>query len=540
MTREGDLTPRQHAVVASTGRVTLVLGGAGCGKTTVALWAARAELERTATAPWQRVGFLTFSRTAVDQIGSRSRAALAGLGTRIEVSTFHGFAYRLVRSFGRYSGLGLTVPVLQSEAQAKLLGDHPGRLRYDHLVPLALRALESPRVRELVAGRWPLVVCDEFQDTSADQWKLLTVLGERSRLLLLADPHQMIYGFLPGVGPERLETARRLADVVIELEPASHRDPSGAIPAMAHAVRQRAFRDEAVTAAVDTGRLRVITDVEDAKLVETIGLELSRSWRAGARSFGIFGHSNEGVAWLGHGLTEAGIEHVLVGLPDAQAEALSTMTTLLGFACNQATPGDVRTGFAAFLTACTRGGVPRLASDLAGGRPLPEQLEDRLRTVEQGLSDGGDLEDLLHLIGVAWDRLGITVGLRPWARAVPTFAATVRRANRPGLERERLLARVRAETNVLRTASLLDSSGGRLPPTQLMNFHQTKGREADVVLLVYRDGDYLASHYATEPFNEASRVLYVSLTRARKEVAVILPPDPHPLVRPFTALARTA
>ena len=39
-----DLSPRQTAVVEATDRRILVTGGAGTGKTTVALWAARAEL----------------------------------------------------------------------------------------------------------------------------------------------------------------------------------------------------------------------------------------------------------------------------------------------------------------------------------------------------------------------------------------------------------------------------------------------------------------------------------------------------------------
>lgn len=538
MIDEADLTPRQRDVIASTESLTVVLGGAGCGKTTVALWAARAELLRPETQPWQRVGFLTFSRTAVDQISSRSLAALAGLGDRVEVSTFHAFAYRLVRSFARYAGLGPTVPELQSEARARLFGANPDRLRYEDLVPLALRVLHAHRVRELVASRWPLIVCDEFQDTSADQWKLLRLLGRRSRLLLLADPHQMIYTFVRGVGSERLEVARGVADVVIELEPASHRDPSGAIPAFADAVRRRDFGHEAVTAAIDAGRLRVVADVDDGRLVEIIRRELSDAWQAGARSFGIFGHSNEGVARLGHGLHAAGIDHVLVGLPDAQAEALSTMAMLLALALGEATTHDVRAALAAFLTACSRGrDAPPLAVDLARGRALPKVLSERLKATEERVASASDLESLLDAVASAWDGLGILGGSRPWARATPSFAAVVRRASRLGLEGRHLVARVRVETDALRIGALLESAGGRLPPTQLMNFHQTKGREADAVLLIYRDDDYLADSRDREPYRDPSRVLYVAITRARKRVVVILPPRPHPLVRPFALLA---
>ncbi len=133
---ESDLTPRQREVVQSDEGFVLVLGGAGCGKTTTALWSARAELLR-AHNPSARVAFLTFSRTAVDQISSRSSTALASLGDRVEVATFHATAYRLVRNFGRYIGLGTAIAELQSPAQIRLQGPREGLLGYDDLVPLA-------------------------------------------------------------------------------------------------------------------------------------------------------------------------------------------------------------------------------------------------------------------------------------------------------------------------------------------------------------------------------------------------------------------
>jgi hypothetical protein len=48
----------------------------------------------------------------------------------------------------------------------------------------------------------------------------------------------------------------------------------------------------------------------------------------GIRSIGIFAHSNEGVATLSASLAESGLDHVLVGIPEAHAEALSTLASL--------------------------------------------------------------------------------------------------------------------------------------------------------------------------------------------------------------------
>lgn len=57
-------------------------------------------------------------------------------------------------------------------------------------------------------------------------------------------------------------------------------------------------------------------------------------------------------------------------------------------------------------------------------------------------------------------------------------------------------------------------------------------------MLVYRDGGFVTSWRDGEPFAEASRVLYVALTRARIRVTVLLSPAPHPLIAPFSAFAQ--
>jgi DNA helicase-2/ATP-dependent DNA helicase PcrA len=68
-----------------------------------------------------------------------------------------------------------------------------------------------------------------------------------------------------------------------------------------------------------------------------------------------------------------------------------------------------------------------------------------------------------------------------------------------------------------------------------MNLHQTKGREADAVVILCGDDDFHG--YEIEPFVDGSRLLYVILTRARKEVTLIFGYKPHALVAPIAALA---
>ena len=534
---ETDLTVKQREVVDAIDDVVLVLGGAGCGKTTTALWAARAAIER-ADDPMAKVAFLTFSRTAVEQISSRAASAISGLGDRIEVSTFHSIAYRLVRNFGRYADMGSAIPEIQTQAQIKLLGTRAGLLTYDDLLPCALRLLRSEKIRRLLGARWPLVICDEFQDTSDEQWELLEKLRGHSRLLLLADPNQMIYTYVRGVGPERLESVRGLATSVIELEPASHRDPSGAIPALASSILRRDFTAVPVANALASGRLRIRRDVDDDDLIDVITGELKLRWQDGAKDYGIFGYSNDGVAELSRQLGDAGVHHVLIGLPEAQGEAMAAMAAMCGFAVGLLDAHAVRLALATFLTSCTRGKTaPELALQLVSNKAIPGTLVKRIDGLGAALVDA--MPDALEVSGViqtAWARLGIIGGASAWRRACTAFGPIMNRSTHGRLLDGGVAATVLRDTAELRSAALLDSSRSRLPPVKLMNFHQTKGREADAVLLVYRNGDYLADRRDREPFVDPSRVLYVALTRARQFVTVILPSDPHPLVAPFTRL----
>jgi DNA helicase-2/ATP-dependent DNA helicase PcrA len=394
----------------------------------------------------------------------------------------------------------------------------------------------------LMAERWPLVICDEFQDTDDGQWDILSTLGKRARLLLLADPNQMIYTFLwkRGVGARRLEDAQTEAGRVVELERRSHRDPSGAIPAMAEAVRLRRFRDEAVLEAVRSGRLVVRGNVDDEALRSVLREEIDRVQGDGARSVGVFGHSNEGVATLSLALYEIDIDHVLVGIGEAHAKALGALATLCGYGVGLRTSADIRVSLATFLTACTRGTrPPPLAVLLAAGSPLPTVLEGRLRELGLALKQAkdGPIADLVAVAYTGWQAIGILGGVRPWRQACLDFGALIRQvASFPS--KETAVAALVDLAERRRPAVLVEFDVTKIGPIQLMNFHQTKGREADAVILVYRSGDYLANRSDSEPYEESSRVLFVSLTRARNQAVVVLPRDPHLLVAPFEGLAR--
>jgi len=94
---------------------------------------------------------------------------------------------------------------------------------------------------------------------------------------------------------------------------------------------------------------------------------------------------------------------------------------------------------------------------------------------------------------------------------------------------------IKRRVEAARAESFTEIDAGDTAPVQVMNLHQTKGRETDAVIIAFRSGDY--HDREGEPLPAASRLLYVILTRARKQITLILPTDPRALVAPFASLA---
>ncbi|WLQ45653.1 AAA family ATPase (plasmid) [Streptomyces laculatispora] len=303
----------QRAVIEGVAPVLVVSGGAGTGKTTTAVAAARAHLEaadetllrlrqeaarrgqRTQLPATTRVLFLSFSRTAVAQIIDRAANVIGELRPRLEVSTFHGFAWKVITGFGAHHGFPPPQSVL-SKANQTVPGAPPG-LTYDQLMPAACRLLALTKVRNHYSGRYTLVICDEFQDTDATEWAFLQQIAPAAHRILLGDVNQSIYegSFKPGVNP-----AARIADAMtlpgsrrLDLQAASYRDPSGVLPAAAEAARQRRFTDPALRAAARQGRLAVTRITDDTGYAQVT--ELARSARQKKHTVSIFTHTNIAV-----------------------------------------------------------------------------------------------------------------------------------------------------------------------------------------------------------------------------------------------------
>lgn len=233
-----DLTPTQKDVLTAEGH-QLVVGGPGSGKTTVSILKA-AKIAREKLRPGQRILFLSFARATVSRVFEaidEERSVTKEDKERIEVDTYHSFFWRILKAHGYLVGLprrmtiltppneaialsgirnGFGAPYKLSDeekaqkaalevAERMRLANEDGKVCFELFAErVAILMHGSAKVRDLISTMYPYIILDEFQDTSAEQWRAVEAIGRSSTLIALADPEQRIFDFI-GADPERLD-----------------------------------------------------------------------------------------------------------------------------------------------------------------------------------------------------------------------------------------------------------------------------------------------------------------------------------------------
>ena len=248
------LNPAQREAVVHTDGPTLVLAGAGSGKTRVIAHRI-AYLVARGVDP-RRILAVTFTNKAAAEMAQRVEGLLAGRSGRLPlVATFHATCARILRSEIHHLGyprsfviydeddrltlvrelareLGLDERVVtpqgvvsrvsraknqlqtpddlraaargpRDDQVARLYARYETRLRqagavdFDDLLVLPVRLWERhPEVLQYYRELWRYVLVDEYQDTNAAQYRLLRLLtGQHRNLCVVGDPDQSIYGF---------------------------------------------------------------------------------------------------------------------------------------------------------------------------------------------------------------------------------------------------------------------------------------------------------------------------------------------------------
>lgn len=220
-------TAEQEQILDTT-TSALISAGPGTGKTRTAVERSKRQLDTLSKPLCERVLFLSFSNSAV----LRLSAAAALSFTRIEkrhmrFMTYHSLAADILRHYGRFVGLPPRIRVLDKLEESltllenygaipsdkreygdllRLLARDYGLLAFDVLIPCAIRLLESSEtLRRIISSQHPLIIVDEFQDTSEDQWRFLKLIGADSQVIAFGDPNQIIYSSLHGATTRRFD-----------------------------------------------------------------------------------------------------------------------------------------------------------------------------------------------------------------------------------------------------------------------------------------------------------------------------------------------
>jgi DNA helicase-2/ATP-dependent DNA helicase PcrA len=156
--------------------------------------------------------FLSFARATVARVAQQAVGTLSREHfRRIEINTYHGFAWSILKShaylLSARQGVSLLLP---AQARGRLAGlsgaerlarqrrlfNEEGLIAFD-LFPSLLTELFNrlPLLAKSYANAYPLIIVDEFQDTNSDEWAMIEQLGRYSRIIALGDPKQRIYDF---------------------------------------------------------------------------------------------------------------------------------------------------------------------------------------------------------------------------------------------------------------------------------------------------------------------------------------------------------
>jgi ATP-dependent DNA helicase UvrD/PcrA len=255
----------------------LITGGPGSGKTTVSILKA-AQIAEHELHPGQEILFLSFARASVSRVVEAieyEQKIPREQKRRIDVETYHSFFWRILKAHGYLVGLPRLLSILtppgeaivlsgvrsgypsgsrlsdaekrdrkaKEDAELRGLARDEGRVCFDLFAPYVGDILHgSERIRKLIGTMYPVIILDEFQDTNAEQWRVVQALGQYSALIALADPEQRIYDFI-GADPERLNHFRgAFAPKEIDFSTDNHRSAGTDIAAFGNDILKGKFR----------------------------------------------------------------------------------------------------------------------------------------------------------------------------------------------------------------------------------------------------------------------------------------------------------
>ncbi len=248
-----ELNDAQRAAVTTESRHTLVLAGAGSGKTRVLIHRLAWLIQVEHVSPLSIMA-VTFTNKAAGEMRERAQKLLQVSARSMWIGTFHGIAHRLLRMHWEEAGLQQNFQILDSDDQHRILRrlikeegldeaqwparqaqwfinarkdegqrpqaiehmDNPMTVQWLRIyeiyqaycdraglvdfADLLLRAhelwLNNPTLLDHYRHRLTHLLVDEFQDTNAIQYAWIRIMaGDKGSVMVVGDDDQSIYGW---------------------------------------------------------------------------------------------------------------------------------------------------------------------------------------------------------------------------------------------------------------------------------------------------------------------------------------------------------
>lgn len=552
----------QRRRLLATGGHILVRGGAGSGKTTIALAKACADVASGQLGVTGKALFLSFARATIARVAEQAMATIPrDQMSRIEINTYHGFAWSILKSHayllcGR-PGVSLLLPAQARDRLAGLTGedrnarqrqlfDEEGLIAFDLFPSLIAELFEVvPLLARSYAAAYPLIIVDEFQDTNKDEWAMIASLGQHSRLMALGDPKQRIYEF-KGANAERFdEFIAAFQPTQFDFQSENRRSAGTDITLFADAMLTGQFRPQPY-AGVNLSRYggQSLRPLKQSVLQTANRLRRNDDWSlailvpANALAVAIFNY----MAKAEHGLPSYPVDILVAAEGPMLAGALIAL--LLEPRDPQAALGAlVLEALAAFELGRNETASASAIGKAARLRKLARAVRDRGDAGYGARGVGADVRQLLaelEALQLTGDPMTDWRAVRSLLDASPrselqTLAKEARhmRLLRRGAQIEARLAEswrehgaYRRARDLLRAAVVEDQFAATGRPQRgvtVMTIHKAKGKEFDEVIVYESPYQRYLRPGGGEAERSARFNLHVAATRARTAVTIMTP-----------------
>lgn len=543
------------------------MGGPGSGKTTLALMKATRRIAE-GLSPGQCVLFLSFSRAAVARIEEAATGLIPpGQQSMLSTQTFHSFFWEILRGYGYLLGCPKPLSIILSHDEKAMrngierevpasaaweawetsrlkLFEEQGQICFDLFAPKTAELLtKSETVCNRVAKRYPLILVDEAQDTGNEQWECVRLLAEQSQVICLADPEQMIYDFIPGVGPARINQIRlALAPFVVDFGTENNRSPGTEIANFARDILFNRTKGSAYKG-VSLHQFQSSVNRRDNAIRRGIGFlakQIKAETGKPAKTLALIASYGKGVGIISSALQrEPPVRHQVLfdeaftllasrvaafvlepKNPEMHAENIAILLELVGEAYRakgNKSDLDQWRKCVEYAKRCRSGYIPTFK--------IVAAADTLITTAETRRHKGDSKQDWLNVKQALQH-----VGHKSFADMASSLNYLDAFAKGKRL-RDGLAEIWMQYGSYVGAREVLDSalgqeqlfqSGGELRGIHVMNMHKCKGKQFDGVVLYRQQYDSpFVWHGETAPHTRSRRLLHMAITRASAHVLIL-------------------